>query len=108
MAGDPIEDATDAALAASVAWAKSVGAVAWACPSRSQVRAMAEAAGPVFAGTAEAKLAEIRETVETFLAHYGDSGLASLRVAGDLAHGILQVLDRDRETQERAGEKEPQ
>lgn len=55
---------------------------------------------------AEARLAEIRETVSTFLAYYGDSGLASLRVAGDLAHGILQVLDRDGETRERAGEKE--
>ena len=44
---------------------------------------------------AEAKLAEVRETVETFLAHYGHSELLSFKVALDLAHGIQQVLDRE-------------
>lgn len=45
--------------------------------------------------TAEGKLAEVRETAETFLAHYGHSELLSFKVALDLAHGVLQVLDRE-------------
>lgn len=43
---------------------------------------------------AEAKLAEVRETIATFLPHYGNSELPSFKVALDLAHGVQQVLDR--------------
>jgi len=46
---------------------------------------------------AERKLAEVRETVTTFLAHYGHSISASFKVAADLAHGVQQVLDRGEE-----------
>ena len=44
---------------------------------------------------AEAKVAAARETVETFLRHYGHSTSASFQQALDLAHGVQQVLDRD-------------
>ena len=37
---------------------------------------------------AEGKLAEVRETVTTFLGHYGNSKSASFKVALDLAHGM--------------------
>lgn len=52
------------------------------------------------AEAAEARLAEVRQTVTTFLACYGHSTAASFRVAQDLAHGITQVLDRDKGTEE--------
>ena len=55
------------------------------------------AEGPAWhcrAEAAEAKLAEVRETIATFLAHYGHSELPSFKVALDLAHGVQQVLDR--------------
>jgi hypothetical protein len=44
---------------------------------------------------AEARLAEVRQTVDSFLGHYGQTSLASFKVAQDLAEGILQVLDRE-------------
>ena len=52
------------------------------------------------ADAAEAKLAEVRQTVTTFLAHYGNSTAASFSRAADLAHGVLQVLDRDKSSSE--------
>jgi hypothetical protein len=57
------------------------------------VRALTEARTE----TAEARLAEVRETVSNFLAHYGHNPAASFKVAADLAHGVLQVLDRSEE-----------
>jgi hypothetical protein len=45
---------------------------------------------------AEARLAEVRQGVTTFLGHYGNTSLASFKVAQDLAEGVLQVLDRDK------------
>jgi hypothetical protein len=44
---------------------------------------------------AEARLAEVRDTVAGFLAHHGNASIASLRFAQDLAHGILQVCDKN-------------
>jgi hypothetical protein len=45
---------------------------------------------------AEDVVAEVRETVATFLAHYEHSELPSFRVAQDLAQEVLQVVDRDK------------
>lgn len=50
--------------------------------------------GAAVAAKAEVKLTEVRETVTTFLAHYGNSELPMFKVALDLAHGVQQVLDR--------------
>ena len=71
--------------------AVSMGAVAdhAACDATiARLRTRAEAT--------EAKLAEVRQGVTTFLGHYGNTPLASFKVAQDLAEGVLQVLDRDK------------
>jgi len=52
---------------------------------------------------AEARLAEVRQTVDSFLGHYGNTSLASFKVAQDLAEGIRQVLDRDKISSEEEG-----
>ena len=49
---------------------------------------------------AEAKLAEVRQTVTAFLGHYGNSAAPSFSVAADLARGVLQVIDRDKDISE--------
>jgi hypothetical protein len=81
--------------------AVSMGAVAdhAACDATiARLRTRAEAT--------EAKLAEVRQGVTTFLGHYGNTPLASFKVAQDLAEGIRQVLDREPlGTQERDGKE---
>jgi hypothetical protein len=46
------------------------------------------------AEAAEAKLAEVRETIAAFFTHHGNSAAFALRSARDLAEGVRQVLDR--------------
>jgi hypothetical protein len=48
------------------------------------------------AEAAERKLAEVRTVLDTFFAHYGNSELPTHKRALALAHGIRQVLDRDK------------
>ena len=92
------DEVIDAALAADIEWMRISRSVVFRSCSRDQVRMMLEAAWvPEHerAERAEAKVAAARETVETFLRHYGHSTSASFQQALDLAHGVRQVLDRD-------------
>ena len=54
---------------------------------------------------AEGKLAEIRRVMAGFFAHYGNSTAVSLEKARDLAEGIRQVLDRDKNSSEEAEDR---
>lgn len=98
VAEDPFEAAVTAAIAADIARMRDLprGAkpLVWQSPSRDQVAALIR---PWFdrAVAAEAKVEELRNTAANFLAHYGDNPSASFKVAGDLAHGMLQVADKE-------------
>ena len=98
MAEDPFEAAVDAAIDADIARMRDMRRgdrpLVWQSPSRDQVAAMIR---PWFdrAVAAEAKVAELRNTAANFLAHYGSNPSASFKVAGDLAHGMIQVADRE-------------
>lgn len=85
------DEAVRLILAADDQWAARTGSADWKPLSEGRVRNLLEAAAPLIT---DAKLAEVRETVTTFLNHYGHSTAASFKVALDLAHGVLQVLDR--------------
>jgi hypothetical protein len=55
-------------------------------------------------GAAEVRLAEVRQTITTFLKHYGHSELPVFRMAQDLAEGLRQVLDRDKSSDDEKGD----
>src|SRR5580692_158472 len=54
---EPIEDWVDAALVADVIWMRSARAIVFVSPSRSQVRAMIEAAAPLIAAAEREQIA---------------------------------------------------
>ena len=106
-AAGSLETAVNAAFAAAIAWQREAREALWRAPSRRQVEATIRAQFER-AEAAEARLAEVRQTVDSFLGHYGQTSLASFKVAQDLAEGIRQVLDREPlGTQGRSDGKEP-
>lgn len=55
-----------------------------------------QAAASLITAAEAARLAEISRVIDGFFTHYGHSELPMFQVAQDLAHGIRQVLDRDK------------
>lgn len=94
MTEDRLEAATDAAMAAVIAWQKDARQALWMSPGRDQVRATIQAQYDR-AERAEARLDEIREVIKAYFVFHGNSTAASLTHARDLAEGIRQVLDRE-------------
>jgi hypothetical protein len=90
-----VRDAAIAALKAEVEYARTARQAVWSAPSQAQVERLIRSAWPVITGPGEARLGEVRDTVAGFLAHHGNASIASLRFAQDLAHGILQVCDKN-------------
>lgn len=83
------EEAVTAAVDADREWMRKSRPVVFVSPARDQVRIMLEAAAPLISGAAEATLAEVWQTVETFVKVRGE-----LAQAGDLAEGLRQIRDR--------------
>lgn len=60
------DEAVQAALAGAIAWQKQARQPLWTAPATAQVRAMLEAAAPLIAGPAEARVSQL----ERALGHY--------------------------------------
>lgn len=89
-----LEAATDDAMTAVIAWQKEAREAPWTSPSRNQVRETIRAQFDR-AERAEARLDEIRSTLDTYFVVHGNNTAASLTRARDLAEGIRQILDRE-------------
>jgi hypothetical protein len=83
------EAAVTLAVDADRDWMRTTRPVVFVSPARDQVRVMLEAAAPLISGPAEALLAEVWETVATFIKVRGE-----LAQAGDLAEAVRQVKER--------------